>query len=459
VSILQRLRERFWFIPAILCAAAFMLAESLIATDRWLGDLVVPDWLSVFLYRVGESGSRDILGAIASSSLAVAGTTFSITIAVLALTSSSYGPRLVRNFMADRGNQAVLGVFVSTFLYSLLVLRSIRVLGDPGDQDAEVFVPHLAVNAAVLLAVLNVAVLVYFIHHISDSIQVSTLTGTVRSELLRTIDRLYPADIGRGGRRADDEGDGGAVPREVADALPAEVEAHGAPVTAARCGYVQSIGDDELMGAARRHDVLLALRVRPGLYVLDDTVTVLVHPPDRADDRLVAAIRSAVKITDARSPHQDPEFAVQQLTEMAVRALSPGTNDPYTAVNALSDLSVGLARLAARTPPSTARADDDGTVRVHALGVSMSQLIGSVVDSMRWYAASAPGVMHATLGILELVGDHARTPELRVELASHVDLLEAAFNDAGHQQYDVAQLTDHAASVRRSLLAVRAGGA
>ena len=282
MSILQRLRERFWFIPALLCAAAFVLAEGLIALDRRLGDLVVPDWMSVVLYRVGESGSRDILGAIASSSLAVAGTTFSITIAVLALTSSTYGPRLVRNFMADRGNQAVLGVFVSTFLYSLLTLRSIRVIGDLGNQDAEVFVPHLAVNAAVLLAVLNVAVLIYFIHHISDSIQVSTLASGVRSELLRTIDRLYPADIGRDRRRDDDGSADGA--------LPAEVEAHGVPMTAARCGYVQSIRDDELMDAARRHDVLIALRVRPGQYVLDDTVAALVHPPERAGDRLAEAI-------------------------------------------------------------------------------------------------------------------------------------------------------------------------
>ena len=443
MSIVQRLGERFWFIPALLCVAAFVLAEGLIALDRWFGELVVPDWIAALLYRVGESGSRDILGAIASSSLAVAGTTFSITIAVLALTSSSYGPRLVRNFMADRGNQAVLGVFVSTFLYSLLVLRSVRVIGDPGNQEAEVFIPHLAVNAAVVLAVLNVAVLVYFIHHISDSIQVSTLTSSVRSDLLRTIDSLYPADIGRD-RRRDDHDDAGSV-------LPAEVAAHGAPVTAARCGYVQSIGDDDLMAAARRHDVLLALRVRPGQYVLDDTITVLVHPPDRADDRLAAAIRSAVRIADARSPYQDPEFAVQQLTEMAVRALSPGTNDPYTAVNALSDLSAGLVRLAARTPLSSARLDDDGTLRVHAPAVSVSDLIGSVVDAMRWYAASAPGVMHATLGILELVGGHARTPELRAELASHVGLLEVAFIDAGNQQHDVTQLAEHAAAVRRSL--------
>ena len=443
VSTLQRLGERFWFIPALLCVAAFLLAEGLIALDRQLGDLVVPAWVSVLLYRVGESGSRDILGAVASSSLAVAGTTFSITMAVLALTSSSYGPRLVRNFMADRGNQAVLGVFVSTFLYSLLVLRSIRVIGDPGDQNAEVFVPHLAVNGAVLLAVVDVAVLIYFIHHISDSIQVSTLASTVRTDLLRTIDRLYPADVGRGGR---DE-------RTAEETVPPEDHGPGAPVTAGGCGYVQSIRDDDLMDAARRHDVRITLRVRPGQYVLDDTVAMLVRPAHRADDRLIRAVRSAVRIADARSPHQDPEFAVQQLTEMAVRALSPGTNDPYTAINALDDLSAGLARLAAREQPSATRVDRDGVARIHAPGVAVDRLVGSVIDSMRWYAASSPGVMHATLRALERVGAHARTPELRAELAAHLDLLQAAFARADMQRHDIEQLTEHASSVRRSLLA------
>jgi len=172
---------------------------------------------------------------------------------------------------------------------------------------------------------------------------------------------------------------------------------------------------------------------------------------------LIRAVRSAMRIADARSPHQDPEFAVQQLTEMAVRALSPGTNDPYTAVNALNDLSAGLARLAARTPPSPERRDRDGIVRVHAPAVGTEQLVGSVVDNMRWYASSSPGVMHAALEVLERVGDHARSPELRAQLAGHVDSLEAAFTDAGNQRRDVAAFTEHAASVRRELLVERPG--
>ena len=173
----SRLLQSFWFLPAVLCVLSVILAETLVVVDRRLADVDL-GLLEILITRVGESGSRDLLGAVAGSTLAVASTTFSITIAVLALSSSTYGPRLVRNFMADRGNQFVLGVFVATFLYSLLVLRAIRI---PSDGGGDYFVPHLAVNVAVLLAVLSIGVLVYFIHHISDRVQVWTLARQVRT--------------------------------------------------------------------------------------------------------------------------------------------------------------------------------------------------------------------------------------------------------------------------------------
>ncbi|WP_461023233.1 DUF2254 domain-containing protein [Thalassiella azotivora] len=441
MNVLQRLRERFWFVPAALCLVAAVLAELLVAVDESLRGVVLPRWVDVVLYRVGESGSRDVLGAIASSSLAVAGTTFSITMAVLALTSSSYGPRLVRNFMADRGNQVVLGVYTATFLYSLLVLRSVRVLGDPGDQDAQVFVPHLAVNVAVLLAVANVGVLVYFIHHISDSIQVSTLAREVRTDLRKAVDLLYPADIG------DDAVGQGRDPH-------ATPPGEGAPVTSGRAGYVRYVDEDDLMAAARRHDVVVGLRVRPGRYVVDDTVVATVHPASRHGEDLQASLRGCLDVGDARSPYQDVEFAVQQLTEMAVRALSPGTNDPYTAVNALDDLSAGLAVLVSRRTPSPARYDDDGALRVHAPRPTPAELVTSVLDAVRWYALSSPSVVHAALRFSERVGRNARDDEVRRALAEQVELLRSAFAGAGHQAHDVAGVDARVRDVRSALLAV-----
>lgn len=444
MTFLQRLRERFWFLPAVLCVGAAALAQLLVAVDRAVDQSLAPGWASAFVYRVGESGSRDILGAIASSSLAVAGTTFSITMAVLALTSSTYGPRLVRNFMADRGNQVVLGVYVATFLYSLLVLRAVRVLGDPGNQDAEVFVPHLAVNVAVLLAVANVAVLVYFIHHISDSIQVSTLTHRVRTDLLETIERLYPESIGR---PVEHHHSNPRTPQPDLDLACA----HGAPVLARGPGFVQSIEEDALLTIAQKHDTLLVLRVQPGDYVLEDTPLLLVHPGLDLTPEIATALRRTVHLADARTPYQDVRFAVQQLTEMAVRAVSPGTNDPYTAINALDDLGAGLTRLVSRQPPSPDRADTSGTRRVHAPRVEPIVLITDVIDAMRWYAASDPGVMHATLGLVAHLADATTSATLRSALVEQVHLLEVAFSGASHAGHDQAVFSSHADDVRRAL--------
>jgi uncharacterized membrane protein len=429
---LRRVADRFWFLPAVLCVAAVVLSEALISLDGRLEGRVGPSWAQALFYRIGESGTRDILGTIAASSLGVAGTTFSITMAVLALTSSSYGPRLVRNFMADRGNQAVLGVFLATFLYSLLVLRAVGSAAG-GPTSGEAFVPHLAVNTAIVLAVANVVAMVYFIHHISDSIQIATLSSGVREELLAVVDRMYPETSG-------------AHPSQ-AEGLPTPVPADGTTLHGERHGYVQSVEHDDLVALAHRADLVAVLHIRPGQYVLPGTPVLTLCPGVRVTESTERSALSAIQIANARSPHQDIDFSVQQLIELAVRALSPGTNDPVTAINALDDLSSGLARLVARDMPPSVRVDTSGTPRLHLTVPEPLTLVTSVVDHMRWYATSSPGVMHATLVFLERVGTGAHSAELRSALVRQVALLRDAFDSAGHHVHDTDDFGAHAAQV------------
>lgn len=429
MSALHRLREQFWFIPALLCVIAAVLAEALVLVDR---HTLLSEAIDLIL--VGERGSRAILTAIAGSSLAVAGTTFSITIAVLALTSSSYGPRLIRNFMADRANQFVLGVYVATFLYSLLVLTAVR----PAPIDGVVFVPHLAVSFAVLLAVLNIGVLIYFIHHISDSIQISTIARRVRTDLHATIDRLYPLEVHAQEQHPDGDAEHEAYLEE------------GAEVRAGRSGYITAIRHEDLVAHAQEADAIIALKVHPGRYVLDDTVLALVHPPEGAEV-LEQGVRAGVSVGDSRTPWQDIDFAVQQLTELAVRALSPAVNDPFTAINALDDLSSALALLARRRTPSPRWLDGVGRLRLHAPYLDVVELTSNVLDHMRWYATASPSVMHSALDLVNRVGRQTEDDDLRERLRSQVRLLVAAFEAAGPQEHDVQGLTDRADEVLRTL--------
>ena len=220
---------------------------------------------------------------------------------------------------------------------------------------------------------------------------------------------------------------------------------------AGRSGYLQSVEDDELLRLAARHDLTVVLDVRPGQYVLQGSVLAHAHPVSSAPDRVLDAVRGTLHLADARTPHQDPEFAVQQLTEMAVRALSPGTNDPYTAVNALDDLSVGLTLLAGRDLPSPERYDDEGVLRVHAPRPEVGALVVQVVDAMRWYAAGHPSVMPKALEVLERTGRSARSDDVRRGLVVQIDLLVDAFRSAGHHSHDVRSFEGRAEQVRAEL--------
>lgn len=435
MSTWTRLRQSFWFIPALLCLGAVILAEGLIVIDRQWGNdgLGALDFL---ITRVGESGSRDLLGAIAGSMLTVASTTFSITIAVLALSSSTYGPRLVRNFMADRGNQLVLGIFVATFLYSLMVLRSIRVLGE---DDGTYFVPHLAVNVAVLMAVLSIGVLVYFIHHISESVQVWTLAEQVRVDLVGVVERLYPEES-RDDERLPDPVEAGAARR-----------AGGAAVASLDTGYVQGIDVDDLVALAHQHDAVISLTVRPGDHVTKGASLAVVSPADRAGDDVHAATRQAVLVGRARDPHQDPEFPALLLEEMAVRALSPSTNDPYTAINALDNLASGLVLLATRPALSSHRHDEEGRLRVVVETPHLLDILEHLMDAMRHYAIEHPTVLHRALTLLAEVGSASHDAGVRRRMAGLADELVEAFAATSPHPGDLEKLSVHAADVRAAL--------
>jgi len=343
--------------------------------------------------------------------------------------------------MADRGNQLVLGVFVATFLYSLLVLRSIRVRDDGGGRDP--FVPHLAVNVAVLLAVLALGALVYFIHHISNSIQVWTLARQVRTDLVAAVERLYPEQTGDGSRDISDANGPAGVP----DGLDAD----GVDVVSVKTGYVQGINHEALLALAVEHQLVVSLHIRTGSHTVAGTALAVLWPRDRVDGHIAAALRKAVLIGRTRTPQQDVEFSALLLEEMAVRALSPGTNDPYTAINALDDLSAGLVLLAGRRAPSPYRYDGQGNLRVVAPTVVLTDLLDHLLDAIRRYATGHPTVLHRTLELVEQVGAASAEPNARARMDTQVQRLVEAFALSSPQDCDAEELGRHAARVRRRL--------
>lgn len=298
-ALLVRIRESFWFLPAVLGVVAIVAAQLLVTLDREVLDGRVP--AVPFLDALSAGGGRSILTTIGTAMLTVAGTSFSITISVLATTSSTYGPRLVRNFTADRANQLVLAAFTSTFLYAMVVLRTVHTDVDDGDP----FVPVVAIHVAVLLAVLDVGVLVFFIHHIASSTQITSLQRQVQTDLRAAVDEAY--------RDGDDDR------RTIA---PVVVPEDGwSAVRAAADGYVQSVEWRALTAWAGRNDRLVDVVATPGRYVIQGDVVVRVRADGGSRPTVDAAtartLRAAVVLGTARTPVQDVEFALQQLVEIA----------------------------------------------------------------------------------------------------------------------------------------------
>jgi uncharacterized membrane protein len=341
--------------------------------------------------------------------ITVVGLVFSLTLVALSLASSQFGSRLLRNFMRDTTNQVVLGTFVATFLYCLLVLRTIR------RADESAFVPHLSVTLGVLLAVASLVVLIYFIHHIAISIQADEVIARVGAELLQGIDRLFPEQIGQGAPGYDTAGtDGG---------LPEGFEREACPVAADGDGYLQLIDTDRLMELATREDLLLRVERRPGHYVVVGCPLLLVWPGERVNDQLVEQVNSAFLLGSQRTSVQDIEHAVNQLVEIAVRALSPGINDPFTAVTCVDRLGSALSRLAQRETPSPYRRDGQNKLRVVTPPTTFVGVVDAAFDQIRQYSRSSAAVTIRLLETIAVIAGATRRPEDRAALRRHAKMI------------------------------------
>lgn len=385
----ESLRATFWAVPSAMVTGAVALSFGIVQLD----EAASPDLLErlSWVYTGGPEGARAVLSTIAASMITVAGVTFSITIVALTLASQQFGPRLLRNFLRDRGNQIVLGTFVSTFLYCLLVLRTVR-----GNDGAE-FVPNLAVTFGVFLALLSLGVLIYFIHHVSVSIQASHIIANVSNDLDEAIARMFPERIGQG------ETDAGAAPG------PAPPFEDAWPVEAAASGYVQAVDGARIMQFAAGQDLVVRLAAQPGDFVREGAPLMHVAGASRTPDG-AGELRKAFSIGVDRTGTQDVTFFVEQLVELAVRALSPGINDPGTARLSIDRLEQALCQLAMRRMPSPYRFDEHGALRVLASPVTFRAVAGRAFEEIGRYGCASVSV---TCRLLEAA--RALAPCLRRE--------------------------------------------
>ena len=403
----ESLKTSFWFLPGIMVFASILLASVIVAIDKNSG--LDSHRIFGYFYTGEAEGARSLLSTIAGSMITVAGVAFSITIVALTLASSQFGPRLLRNFMKDTGNQVVIGIFIATFIYCLLVLLSIPT------ADGSNFLPIFSIAFAVVLALFNIGALIYFIHHISTMMQADHVIATVYSELEDRIGIFFPDNI-------DTDSDNPEVTEEE---VQSELNFYlqNAEVNSSKSGYLQAVDYSRLTELADNKDFLLVLHHRAGDFLSAGHTLATVDYHQGYDDKVGKEIVGCFITGTSRTPEQDVEFMFNQLVEIAVRALSPGINDPFTASTCIDWTGAALTELIGKKFPSPYHFDQKGKLRIIAQTLEFARIIDISFNQIRSYGRKSPLVMFQLLHTIQRLTIHSRTENQRQTLLKHAELI------------------------------------
>lgn len=434
------LRGALWFLPtlavAVSLAAGFGLSQLHPGEDSLLGRLA---------YQGDADDARQLLIVVAATMITVTGLVFSVTIVALQIASAQFSPRLLRNFLRDRGTQLVLATFVSTFAYSFAGLHTVGTPTTSGE-----FVPRVAISGSMVLALASLGMLVYFVHHMAHSIQVDHIMRDVERRTFEVIDESEadPAAL-----------EPGSLPLPIPPARSVTLPAH-------RSGYVQSVDVDRLLEVATERDLVVVLGRRVGEHLVAGSPLALVWRPgerDPAPDPVALGhdLHAAVRIGIERTMEQDVRFGLRQLVDVALRAISPAVNDPYTAVQAIQHLSALVSTLAERRLAHRVVHDAAGVVRVGVPVPGFADYLDLACDQIRRSGAREPAVVLGLLRLLATAASGAPTAERREAISAELELLVEDAERETVQEHDLAAVreeADRARALIRSAAAEPAAG-
>jgi uncharacterized membrane protein len=418
------LRTTFWVVPVLLIGVAVALFVITFAIDlaAFHHHLTLPPWVRTG----GDTDGSQVLIAIAAAVITTIGVVFSITILALTLASQQFGPRMMRNFIRDLGNQFTLGVFVATFVYSVLGLGSISEL--PGGN----FVPHLTITVAEALMLLDLAVLVYFIHHIAKSIQLPEVIAGIARDLDAAIDAEFP--------EIEPATDGSvSETREQATDLIELLNARGAGVTARQSGYLQFVGYGQLIEIAEKLDAVIRLAHRPGHFVVAGRPLATVWPAGAAG-QVDAALDKAHVTGPHRTLTQDPVFAIDQLVEIAIRALSAAVNDTFTALTCIDWISAGLSKISVRTLEEGVYRGRSGKIRLIEFDPSYARMVNRAFDKIRQAGRGMPAVIIRLLDALAHITEHTTDDRQRAVLMRQGEMIMRGADEEVPEPNDLADI-------------------
>ena len=397
-ALAERLRSSLFFVPTAFVFLGLILGSALLEVD----DRLLENRTDLpFRLTSTVDSARAVLTVVASATITVAGIAFSISLLVIQLASSQYSPRVVPGLFRDPFNKRVMGVVVGTFTYCLVVLRAVRAsLADAGEP----VIPNVSVTLAVILGIASIMAIVAFIDHSAHAMDVSRILHDLTDDAVRQVQEQWRAPDDRPGEEP-------AAPTPPTDVFVVPLHRH---------GWVQSIDLDDL-GVVPDPGGTVRVETSVGRYAVAGTPLCTVWPRPHDEEAAAERARRSLVIGEARTSPQDVAYGVRQLADVALRALSPGVNDPTTAQDAMFHLGSVLRELCAMRPPPARRAMPDHRTLLVAEGPTHEDLVGQAFDEVRIASTEQPTVSIYLLEIIRLLVDslddedsrHCRAPLLR----------------------------------------------
>jgi len=401
----NKLFTTFWFLPILITGLSIILSIGLVSLDNYLH---IPQEGRFRFFLVNSSGSaRSILSTISGAMIGVAGTVFSVTLVALTLASSQFGSRLIKNFMYVRLNQIVLGSYIATYLYCLLILNAIK------ESNEYTFIPSISILVAIIAAILNIVLLIIFIHQIATSIQADKVVADISDFISHQVVTLFPEKMGEG--KEEDE---------IVDTIAALSHYNEKiSIKSPKSGYLQYINSAALMEVVTSQDLLFNLYYRPGSYLVEGLEIGVVYlntqwAKDKSDNLLDHLV-----IGKTKTPQQDIEYSILQMVEIAARALSPGVNDPFTAITCIDNLTAIMSYLAQAKFPSKYRFDDKGKLRIIADTLDFEGVLDASFNQIRQYSGGSTAVIIRLIEALTIIQGFTIRGKHKKAVSKHAEMV------------------------------------
>lgn len=425
----KELLATFWFLPVLIICFAILLSISLVSLDNSI-TIQKEGWIRFFLVNSAHS-ARSILSTISGAMIGVAGTVFSITLVALTLASSQFGPRLIKNFMYVRLNQIVLGAYISTYLYCLLVLNAVK------EGNDYTFIPSISILVAILAAIINIILLIMFIHQIAISLQADKVISDISGFLSKQVEELFIEKIE----------DVNEIEDNINISTAISVYQKRISIKSPKSGYIRYIESEALKKIITKHDSLLELYQRPGGHLVKGVDLGSLYTNRNWEQDELESISNQFEIGKTKTSQQDIEFSINQMVEIAARALSPGINDPFTAMACIDNLTAIMSYLAQAKFPSKFQFDEIGNLRIIADTVEFEGVLDAAFNQIRQFSIGSTAVILRLMEALVIISGFTKEESHKKAVIKHAEMVLNIGKQNIKEENDIQDLTERARKI------------